>query len=285
MSATTSGQHWTNCDGDIRSFLLRLTSACRKRIGANFRASYLHGSLAMGSFRRATSDLDILLVMEGRLQPGLRADLSALLLELSDQRPLRGDIEVSIVQAFHLKPFVHPTPYEFHYSASVRRAIASGTWDTSDERLDRDLAAHGQVLRARGIVLAGPPIETVIGSVPRDAYVDALLYDLASILDGSSLADSPVYGILNCCRVLAVLGGGRLNVMNKEEGGVWGLAHLPRRHRILVGQALECQRGRWQISPEHVKTGGLRWNPNDVSAFRDYVACEVGRLMGSRIAG
>jgi streptomycin 3"-adenylyltransferase len=285
MSATPSGQHWTNCDDDIRAFLLRLTSACRKQLGASFRASYLHGSLAMGSFRRATSDLDILLVSDAELRAGLRSDMSALLIEVSNQRPLRGDIEVSVVQAAHLKPFVHPTPYQVHYSASVRHAMESGTWDISAERLDRDLAAHCQVLRARGIVLAGPPVDAVIGPIPRDAYVDALLYDLADILGGSSLADSPVYGILNCCRVLAVLGGSSLNVMNKEEGGVWGLAHMPRRHRILVGQALECQRGCWQISPGHLKSGGLRWNRNDLSAFRDYVAGEVGRLMGNRIAG
>jgi streptomycin 3"-adenylyltransferase len=239
----------------------------------------------MGSFRRATSDLDILLVTTRRLDPGARRDLAALLVHLSDQRPLPGDIEVSAVCETYLKPFSHPTPYEVHYSGSVRAALQSAAWDFSAERVDRDLAAHCQVLRSRGVVLAGPPISAIVAPVPRDAYLDALLYDLADFLDGPSLITSPVYGILNSCRVLAALSNPALSTMNKEEGAIWGLAHMPRPQRILVGQALECQRGRWPISPEHAKTGGLHWSRSALEAFQGYVATEVSRLLGNRIAG
>jgi hypothetical protein len=285
MTVMPSGQHWTNCDEDIRAFLLWLTSACEAQLGAAFHASYLHGSLAMGSFRRTTSDLDILLVTIGTLDAGARRGLASLLLDLSNQRPLQGDIEVSAVSETHLKPFSHPMPYQVHYSASVRAALQAQAWDFTAERVDRDLAAHCQVLRSRGVVLAGPPIDAMIAPVPRDAYLEALLYDLADFLEGTSLLTSPVYGILNSCRVLAALSNPALTTMNKEEGAIWGLAHLPRPHRILVGQALECQRGRWPISPEHAKTGGLRWSRPALEAFRDYVAAEVSRLLGSRIAG
>ena len=285
MTVMPSGQHWTTCDDDIRAFLLQLTAACEQELGTAFRASYLHGSLAMGSFRRATSDLDVLLVTTRRLDFGTRGDLAALLIDRSNQRPLQGDIEMSAVWEADLKPFSHPMPYQVHYSASVREALQGQTWDYSAERVDRDLAAHCQVLRTRGVVLAGPPISEIISPVPRDAYLDAVLYDLADFLDGTSLISSPIYGILNSCRVLAALSNPALTTMNKEEGAIWGLAHMPRPQRILVGQALECQRGRWPISPEHAKTGGLHWSRASLEAFRDYVATEVSRLFGNRIAG
>jgi len=66
---------------------------------------------------------------------------------------------------------------------------------------------------------------------------------------------------------------------------VWGLAHMPRQHRILVGQALEAQRGRWLVAPRHRMTGGLTWNREAIDSFRDYVVGETGRLLGTRIAG
>ncbi len=284
-SGTTPGQHWSNCDEDIRAFLLRLVAGCETLLGDKYLAVYLHGSLAMGSFRRATSDLDLLCVSSGALNPGLRASVTEGLMEISDQRPIDGDIEVSAVQDVHLKPFVHPTPYQVHYSATLRPKLESGEWDFLRARVDRDLAAHCHVLRARGVVLGGPPIHSVIGQVPREAYVDALLCDLSEILNGSSLVDAPVYGVLNCCRVLAALSSDGPGVVNKEEGGVWGLAHMPREHRILVGQALEVKRGRWEVSPRHRMSGGLRWSRDSLDSFRDYVTGEVGRLLGTRIAG
>lgn len=284
-SGTLPGQHWSTCDEDIHTFLLLLAAECKRLLAHKFLAVYLHGSLAMGSFRRATSDLDVLCVSSEALDSELRASMAERLLELSDQRPIHGDIEVSVVHEAHLKPFAHPTPYEVHYSSALRAALESGQWDFSRTRVDRDLAAHCQVSRARGVVLDGPPIHTVIGQVPRDAYIDALLYDLSEILSGSSLVDAPVYGVLNCCRVLATLASSGPGVFNKEEGGVWGLAHMPREHRILVGQALEIQRGRWEVSPQHRLTGGLHWNRAALESFRDYVAGEVGRLLGTRIAG
>jgi predicted nucleotidyltransferase len=285
MSGTTHGQHWSNCDDDIHGYLLRLAARCKTLLAEKFLAVYLHGSLAMGSFRRATSDLDVLCVSTDQLDPELTAAVTDGFVLLSNQRPIAGDIEVSVVHETYLKPFVHPTPYEVHYSAAVRAEIVSGRMVCSGPSVDRDLAAHCEVLRARGVVLEGPPIHSVIGQVPRAAFIDALLYDLADILNGTVLTDAPVYGILNCCRILAALGSHGPGVINKEEGGLWGLAHMNREHRILVGQALEVQRGRWPISPQHRNTGGLRWNQAAVESFRGYVAEEAGRLLGAHLVG
>jgi hypothetical protein len=285
MSGTAHGQHWSNCDEDIHGFLLRFAANCKTLLAEKLLAVYLHGSLAMGSFRRATSDLDILCVSRGHLDPEVRAAVTDGFVQLSKQRPIAGDIEVSVVNEMYLKPFVHPTPYQVHYSAALRADIGSGRKVCSDLSVDRDMAAHCEVLRARGVVLEGPPIHSVIGQVPREAYIDALLYDLADILNGTVLIDAPVYGILNCCRILAALGSHRPGVINKEEGALWGLAHMGREHRILVGQALEVQRGRWPISPQHRNTGGLRWNQAAVESFRGYVAEEAGRLLGAHLVG
>jgi streptomycin 3"-adenylyltransferase len=82
-----------------------------------------------------------------------------------------------------------------------------------------------------------------------------------------------------------VLTQGTGTVVSKEEGGRWGLAHLPRPERTLVGQALECYRGLWDVSPEQRSTGGLRWDIADLRRFRDYVVREAARLMPDTARG
>jgi hypothetical protein len=59
---------------------------------------------------------------------------------------------------------------------------------------------------------------------------------------------------------------------------------MPRQDRILVGQAPESQRRRWQVSPKRPETADFGGNRNALGAFRDSVAGEVVRLIGSRIA-
>jgi beta-galactosidase/beta-glucuronidase len=48
----------------------------------------------------------------------------------------------------------------------------------------------------------------------------------------------PLYITLNLCRVLAYAREGL--VLSKQEGGQWGLSHLPEAHRPLAALALDC---------------------------------------------
>ena len=101
------------------------------------------------------------------------------------------------------------------------------------------LAAHVTVLQTRGERLYGPESGDVFSPVPRAAYVDSLMYDIASA--GEDIADNPVYVTLNLCRVLAYLTEGA--VLSKQEGGEWGMKHLPEVYHPMLAAALDAYGG------------------------------------------
>lgn len=185
---------------------------------------YVHGSIAFGCFNWARSDIDFLVVVNESLSQVEKESLISVLLKLENSAPQKG-FEMSVVQDSVCKPFVYPTPYELHFSNSY---IESYKADLSAQcrnlnGTDKDLAAHFTVTRAVGFPLCGKPVNEVFGAVPRENYIDSILYDIESAAD--EIIRSPVYFTLNLCRVLAYLTDGI--VLSKEQGGKWGAEHLP----------------------------------------------------------
>ena len=68
------------------------------------------------------------------------------------------------------------------------------------------------------------------------SVTDSLLYDAAEAR--ADITENPVYVILNLCRVLAYLREGC--VLSKQQGGDWGLAHLPDTYHPLLQAALDA---------------------------------------------
>jgi streptomycin 3"-adenylyltransferase len=265
-------QSWETVDDDLRSFIAGwVDRLCVELSRAGFVGAYLHGSLAMGSFYRPKSDLDVLFVVERALTSEERRAVALRMCELSDERPVVGDPEMSVVRRAETTDFHQPLPLEVQYSAEWKQAIRDGEVDFSTGRSDPELAAYCTAVRARGVCLRGEPITEVFGPVPPQANRDAVLYDLAWILQDDRMLESPIYGVLNCCRVLAFEASGKPGVLSKDEGGVWALANLPDEHRRIVAQALACYRSPEPVSPEDRRTHGHDWDQRALLAFRDYV--------------
>jgi predicted nucleotidyltransferase len=194
---------------------------------------YLHGSLAMGCFHPARSDLDLLVVTAERAKLAALRTWADLLLRLS-MHP--HPVEISMLLAAPLQPWQHPYPFAFHYSEAWRSRMAedmaSEAWRNWGEqpRYDPDLAAHLTVLHRRGIRLAGMP---AAGLLPEPAWTDYLAailedFDWAKVnVDGD-----PVYLVLNACRVWAAQTEGL--VLSKAEGAQWALLQLPLALRATV---------------------------------------------------
>ena len=252
--------------------MTRTVHSFRDFLGVNLTGTYLHGSLASGSYYRAKSDIDLLVVVEEPLVEDERCRFALLCLSLSDKRPTLGDIELSVILELNAREFVHPLPYEVHYSSTHRDRILAGRQEYARNGTDRDLAAHCTVLKARGVRLDGAPIHEVFGAVPFEDYVDAVLYDLDSILEGDNILEGPHYGVLNTCRVLQVLEEGEGTVPNKEDGAVWALDHLPSEHHKLIRQALQSYQSEVPVHEAEMRTGGLSWDESRLRAFRDYVS-------------
>lgn len=67
------------------------------------------------------------------------------------------------------------------------------------------------------------------------------------------IAESPMYIILNLCRVLAYKLEGL--ILSKREGGEWGLANLPFRYADLIQAALTEYRTGMAAGWERMPTG------------------------------
>jgi hypothetical protein len=192
---------------------------------------YLHGSGATNCFNPDRSDIDLLVVAQETLPPEQRRAVAELLLA-SSGTPY--PVELTLLTPRQLRPWRHPTPFEFHYSESWRQSLtqqlAAGKL-SSHPLTDPDLAAHITVLRARGRVLVGAPIGEVFPEVPAADFRQVILADL----DWIGHHSTTIYGVLNTCRILAYLDGQGL--LSKTEGADWALDNLPATYRATISKA------------------------------------------------
>ena len=220
-------------------------------IGQNLVGVYLHGSLAMGCFNVARSDIDLLAITYHPLTASTARTLFAALLEGSNQpRP----IEISILHYAQINPWRYPTPFDLHFSemhrARVTEALAASEAKLPAGGLDHDLAAHFTVLRARGVCLYGEVIASLSIDVPWADYLDSLRLDLVwaqQPVAVDAVAVDAVNAVLNACRIWAAVEA-RV-VLSKAEGARWASSRLPATWRVLVESAASCYAGTWRELP------------------------------------
>ncbi|HPH98469.1 MAG TPA: DUF4111 domain-containing protein [Anaerolineaceae bacterium] len=219
----------------VQAQISTLIQTWRETLGSKLIGIYLHGSLAMGCFNPARSDLDFLLLVDKPLEDLEATTLAEAALRLS-LRP--APVEMSVLRQADLIPWRHPAPYEFHYSESWRErfSTAKSLALPQPRPCDPDLAAHITITRARGRDLWGPPPQAVFPEVPADDYLASIGEDFDDAWERA--AENPVYALLNTCRVMAFVQDGLIT--SKREGGEWGLAHLPAGLRPLAARALEA---------------------------------------------
>lgn len=225
--------------------------------------AYVHGSLAMGCYYRAKSDLDVLVVVPSGLTPAERRHATRALAVLAADRPTTGDLELSVLTAAQAAAHEHPRPFEVHYSSYWTADVLADRLDYAESRADPDLAAHITVLLERGATVSGPPPSELFAPVPRRHYLKSILADVEDL----DLLTNPYYGVLNTCRVLAALENGA--VLSKDEGGAWGLDNLRPEHHPLISQALDCYRSARPVTEAERPTDGHAWDTAALLRFRD----------------
>ena len=265
-------QHGPDCSPPIRAWVDRMVDSLVAELGDNCDSLLLHGSLAQGTYHPPKSDVDVLAVTRDALPASARESFARLCARLSKAGPTVGGLEISVVTRCAARAPEHPIPMEAHYGDDHYDEVVGGTYDWARARRDPDLAAHFQATRESGIVLYGEPIEGTIGSIPPDAFWDAVLADLEWILEGEHILESPYYGILNCCRLMMVRTGAYPGLVpSKLEAGIWASRTLPARLRGVANRAVEVYRDSSPIEPRARRTGGVAWEVNDLLAFRDHV--------------
>lgn len=204
-------------------------------VADNLVGVYLHGSAAFGDWVEA-SDVDLIAVVDGESHDW--AVIGRHLAAIDG-----AALELSVVDASLAARPSAPWPFLLHVAG--QRVVLGG-----DREGDPDLLLHLAVLRARGQVVTGPPIESVFGTVPahdvRAALSDEIRWGLAH-------ADA-TYAVLNACRAHAFAATGRF--LSKLEGARWGELNLPA-YGDLIRRAVAAQLVGADFAPEQRAVIGL----------------------------
>lgn len=254
---------------DIKRFLNKLIGKIHALLETPVIGIYLHGSLAMGGFNRARSDIDLLVVTKDALQLETKKKLIAFFLEQSG-RPF--PVEISFLATGQLEKWQFPTPYDFHFSEFWReryqQEIAEGTFASleTEEKYDIDLAAHFMILNRRGICLEGRPIEEVFPAVPEADYLASILDDYQDCL--KKIHRDPIYSLLNLLRVYWYIK--EKTVSSKQEAGHWGMAELRAEFAPIIKKAVKAYEG---------EEFGLKFDELELTEVRGYINREVERLL------
>lgn len=234
---------------EARGHLDDLVRGLRDVLGKSLVGVYLHGSLTLGCFNPALSDIDVLVVTKRPMTSTEREALAPLL-------AAGGRIEISFLCESALRRWRHPAPYDLHFAWKAGRLLGPGE--------DHDLAAHVTIARHAGVALLGPPPVGVFPEVPWEDYEDSLRRDLETCGEHGGR----LYAVLSPARIWATLT--ERVVHSKASGAAWALERAPEEFQPLLSQALETYR-----------TGAIEpWFTRDeVRPFVDFV---IGELKPNR---
>ena len=111
---------WTNVSKVIKAEVNTLQTEFEHILGQKLLGIYLDGSLALGGFQPARSDINVLAVVTEKIDSLLKRKLVELLLRISNMpRPL----DVYVLAAKDLFPFQPPLSFELHYNEQSRETM------------------------------------------------------------------------------------------------------------------------------------------------------------------
>ncbi len=252
---------WETISKVIQSEVRTIQVELKRRLGENLLGMYLHGSLALGDFHPARSDIDIVVVTGREMDLETKRASMSFLLHVS-RMPCPLDIRFLVESS--LFPLQQPLPCALHYSETWREQyqeeLRNGVWQhwNDAQQSDPALVVVLAVLHQQGICLFGKSIAAAFPVVPENVLQAALVKGVEEALK-NPLQDL-ISCVLNACRVLAYLRDGMLR--SKDAGGTWGLAHVPEQYHPLIQQALALAQG---------ERPGRPVGPAAVAAFATYV--------------
>lgn len=207
------------------AILHRLVPGLQSLLGDQLVGVYLFGSLALGDFDPANSDLDFLAVTLAELTTEQVHALQAFHADLfTSGLPLADQIEGSYISRAALRVYDPANAHHPHIDRGESELIV--------QRHYTDWVIQRFSLRAHGLTLFGPPIHTLIDPISPTALRAALIELLAfwwepMLSDTAHLQHTgyQAYAVATFCRMLYTLEHGDL--VSKPAAGRWAMQRLP----------------------------------------------------------
>jgi predicted nucleotidyltransferase len=221
---------------DVNEILNLLLSNVRQILGSQFVGMYLFGSLANGDFDQH-SDIDILIVTDGEISSDAFSELQNMHVEVAKiDSPWAIQQEVSYIPQKDLRRFDPPNIRHPHIDRGNNEFLHMMAHES-------DWIIQRYLLRARGIVIAGPDLKTLIDPIApyelRQAVVDVLPLWVNPILHDPSkikIRGYQSFCVLSLCRMLYTLQNKA--VLSKPAAAKWAIETLDSRWKSLIERAI-----------------------------------------------
>jgi hypothetical protein len=254
---------------DVNGALRDLLAGVRAILGTRFVGMNLTGSLALGDFDPATSDIDLVVVTDGALP----ADLVATLRDMhgrfaAGDSPWAGKVEAVYIPRDALR---RATPDDVAYPQVEKdRGLFV-------DQLESGWLVQSYILREHGVTLAGPDPRTLIDALDPDAMRYAVL-PIPVIWLGLAYHDpawlawlrergNQAFVALTLCRLLYTLATG--GVASKPGAARWAQQTLGGRWAGLLARSLAGQHDSAPI-PESGLPGTVALIAYTVQQFRQW---------------
>lgn len=208
-------------------------------LGDYFLGLYLHGSLALGDFDPGHSDIDFLVVTKKALPKKMVGQLEAMHAHIIQSGPewvdkLEGSyLSKKAIRRYNPEETPHPHVWEQKFRVA---------------RDQRDWIIHRHILREYGVIVAGPPIKSMIDPVSPDELQEAIVTTfreawVPKLNEREWLIPTyyQAYVTLTCCRALYTIKFGI--IASKPASARWALKVLGKKWTDLIEAAIAWRYG------------------------------------------
>ncbi len=218
--------------------LVRLAAENAKScLGASLAGVYLFGSLALGDFDPESSDIDLLVVTEGRLKEG---ELDCL--QKAHEKLFAGSD--SLAKEVEVTYLAREALNDFSPGKSLGYRVDRGSPKLRADALQADWFVNFFAIRQGGEAIAGPPFSSLLPEITL-THLKQAIRDLMEIWwfpiseDPEKLVSCGYryYTVLTMARMLATFDLGK--IVTKREAGRWAEKNLEPRWVKLVQNALD----------------------------------------------
>lgn len=204
---------------EVVEFGDRVAGVLRGALEDDLVGVYFVGSVALGGYVPAESDVDIAAVSRSALGERQKRTVASAIVGVSQGCPTRG-VEFTLYRRDVAASLPKGADFEVNANAGPRMPTAMHL-DAAEEQgfwyvLDRAIAHRS------GVTISGPPPRTVFADVPRPVLLTAMSESMAW---HRAHEKATLYSVLNACRAWRFAEEGILG--SKLDGATWARARWP----------------------------------------------------------